>query len=452
MVFDTQRSPSRAPVGSARRAFLRTMANGIAAAALGGKAVAAPPAAGRNLATGETDPRLVAYDEMMTNFMNRYQPPGAALAVSKDGRLVYARGFGVADVERKELVQPLSLFRIASLSKPLTSTAVMQLVQQGRLRLDDRVFAILKMPPFLERGTRLDERIHGITVRNCLQHTAGWDRDKGFDPMSAAAAEQISRAMGRHLPIRPVDIIRYTMGRRLDWSPGTHYAYSNFGYCVLGRVIEAASAMRYQAYVKTHVLRPLAISRMRLGRNLLMDRASGEVKYYDSKRRTGNAISGPNIGRPVPLPYGVECIETMDANGGWIAAPIMLVRFADAYNGIGTSRLLNETSIRAMLARPPGAPGMDNGSPAQSYYACGWLVRPVDERQGKYVKWHVGALAGSSTLLVARDDGINWAVFFNGDVDRAGKAFADSIDGLMHQTADRIKQWPEGDLYRKVSL
>jgi N-acyl-D-amino-acid deacylase len=72
------------------------------------------------------------------------------------------------------------------------------------------------------------------------------------------------------------------MGRSLDWNPGTKYAYSNFGYCVLARVIEAVSGMSYHDYVAGHVLQTLGITRMRLGKNLLRDRAPGEVKYYDA--------------------------------------------------------------------------------------------------------------------------------------------------------------------------
>jgi CubicO group peptidase (beta-lactamase class C family) len=122
-----------------RRAFI-TLLGGAAVAAWGSNRAAA--AAGDNPlpAVADTDPRLAAYDDLMNEFMRMHQPPGAALAVSRDGRLVYARGFGLADLERKEPVHPLSLFRIASISKPFSATAVMQLVQQGRLRLDDRVF------------------------------------------------------------------------------------------------------------------------------------------------------------------------------------------------------------------------------------------------------------------------------------------------------------------------
>jgi len=223
-------------------------------------------------------------------------------------------------------------------------------------------------------------------------------------------------------------------------------AYVNFGYCVLGRVIEAVARKPYHEFVAETVLAPLGIRGMRLGRNLLKDRAPDEVRYYDSNRRTGRAISGPEIGKQVPLPYGVECIETMDANGGWIASAADLLRFAVALDDPAKCRILNQQSILAMLAPPPRPVGHTAaGKPKAVYYGCGWQVRPAP--RGEYTKWHTGGLAGSSTLLVCRADGIDWAVLFNCDADRQGKAFADLIDPLLHKPADEIKDWPDGDLF-----
>ena len=146
--------------------------------------------------------------------MRKHKPPGAALAVTYHGRLVYARGFGHADLEKQQTVEPDALFRIASVSKPFTATAVMRLIEQGKLRFDDRVFPILKLEPHLERGTHVDPRLHEIRVHHCLQHTAGWDRDESFDPISAETAEAVAKAMKVPLPIHPKQIIRYTMGKR----------------------------------------------------------------------------------------------------------------------------------------------------------------------------------------------------------------------------------------------
>ena len=217
---------------------------------------------------------------------------------------------------------------------------------------------------------------------------------------------------------------------------------------MLGRVIEAVSGKPYHEFVRQRILAPLGIHDMRLGKNLFRDRAPGEVKDYDSRRRTGRAISGPKIGEKAPLPYGVECIETMDANGGWIASAVDLVRFAAALDDPKRCPILSEHSIRTMLAPPPGVVGHGpKGRPKPTYYACGWEVRPAVRQPGKYTKWHTGLLAGSSTLLVCRDDGIDWAVLFNCDAGKDGKEFAGLIDPLLHKPASGIKDWPEVDLF-----
>jgi N-acyl-D-amino-acid deacylase len=398
--------------------------------------------------TGVAHPKLAAYDDLMTRFLRDHQLPGAALAVSYHGRLVYARGFGHANVEKQEPVHPASLFRIASVSKPFTATAVLHLIEKGRLKLDDKVFEILKVEPHLEPGAKLDPRVHRIEIQHCLRHTAGWDRDKSWDPMSAEAAEEVARALKAPLPIVPRQIVRYAMGKPLDFAPGTAYAYSNFGYCVLGRIIQAVTKKTYEEYVTNQILSPLGITKMRLGKNLLKDRAPNEVKYYDGGKRTGRAISGPNIGKQVPLPYGVECIETMDANGGWVASAVDLVRFADSFDDPKKCPVLSEESILTMFAPPPGRVGhRPNGRPKPTYYGCGWDVRP--EPRVKFTKWHGGGLAGSNSFLIGRGDGINWAVLFNSDTDAKGKDVVPLIDEPLHKTADGIKDWPEVDLFSK---
>jgi len=399
-------------------------------------------------ATGQADPRLAAYDELMQQFLTEQKPPGAALAVAKNGKLVYARGFGWADREQRTLVEPTSLFRIASISKPICAAAIFKLIESQKLKLDDRVLDILRLPPDQPAGTQRDERWAKITVRHCLQHTAGWDRGKSFDPMSAATARTVSQKLNVPLPVKPEHILRYMLGQPLDFEPGTRHAYSNFGYCVLGRVIETLSGHAYAKFVAEQVLAPLGIRRMRLAKNLLADRAPGEVKYYDGRERTGPAISGPHIGEMVPLPYGGESLESMDANGGWLASAVDLVRFGTAFDDVTKCPILSEQRVREMFAPPPGDIGhQPDGRPKDVYYACGWQVRPVDPVKGRWTKWHLGLLGGSSTLLVARGDGLVWSALFNSDGPRDGKPFATTIDPLLHRPANQIKEWPPHDLF-----
>ena len=129
-----------------------------------------------------------------------------------------------------------SLFRIASVSKPITAVAILQLVERGKLKLSDKIVDVLKMEPHLEEGAKLDERWKDVTIEHCLLHTGGWNRDKSYDPMFQAP--RMAKSLEVELPIEPAHVIRYMLGQPLDFDPGAQYAYSNFGYCLLGRVIE----------------------------------------------------------------------------------------------------------------------------------------------------------------------------------------------------------------------
>ena len=244
--------------------------------------------------SGKANPNLASFDRVMEKVIREHHVPGAALAVAHNGRIVYARGYGYADRDKKEAVEPNSLFRIASISKPFTAAAVLQLVQSGKLHLNDKVFHVLelKVPVPDDLSVKFDERWKSVTILDLLQHRGGWDRDKSIDPMFRSP--DICQEMKVKPPADPEAIIHYMLRRPLDFDPGERYAYSNFGYCLLGRVIEKVSEKRYEEYVKEKVLAPLGIERMRLGKTLPNERAKGEVKYYDGVR---TAIMGPNIGK-----------------------------------------------------------------------------------------------------------------------------------------------------------
>ena len=399
---------------------------------------AAPPT------TGEHDRRLEPFDNLMTSFVEKHELPGAALAVTRHGKLVYARGFGHADVEAKEPVHPAALFRIASISKPFTSVAVLQLAERGKFQITDRILQHIPFEPHLQLGAKPDPRWQKITIRQLLHHTAGWDRDQSYDPIGIPW--KIAKAMRKSPPVSPVEIVHYMMGQPLDFDPGMRYAYSNLGYLVLGRLIEAVTKQRYEAHVQKSVLAPLGIGRMKLGRALAENRAKGEVKYYDSKHRTGPSLYPPKLGEPVPLQYGGENFEGFEAHGGWIASAPDLVRFASAFDQPARCPILSEPSIETMFERPPGRAGHDaDGKPLDAFYACGWDVRPFG-KNGRNT-WHNGSIAGTSTLLVRRFDGLNWAVLFNTDANSKGKAPADLIDSPLHKAADAVKSWPDVDLF-----
>ena len=353
------------PLAPTRRAFL---ASGLALPLAG---------LGRMLPAAD-GPALAPFDDLFAKFLKDNAVPGAAVAITRSGKLVLARGFGLANVAANQPVRPAALFRIASISKPFTAVAVMQLVERDKVKLDQPVRHYFHLKPFLAAKTKMDERWDKITVRHCLQHTGGWDRDRkgGFDPIGIPG--RITRAMKLPGAPTPDDIVRYMMGKPLDFDPGTKYVYSNLGYLVLGRIIEAVTGQRYELWMKEHVLAPVGIHEMQLGRGLLRHRAKGEVHYYDSRKRTGPCLYPPRVGEQVPLPDGANNIEGYEAHGGWIASAVDLVRFAHAFDAGAKSPLLSAASIREMWARPAGAAGFNaKNKPRAVYYGCGWNVRPV---------------------------------------------------------------------------
>ena len=334
--------------------------------------------------TGRPVPELAGYDAFFPDFLDRHGLPGAAVAVAKDGRLVYARGFGEADADAGVLVEPTSRFRIASISKPITGVVAMALAEDGRLDLEAPAFALLDGLPAPDGQTE-DARLADVTVRDLLLHTGGWDRDgTGYDPMFDNA--RIAAEMGVTGPASVETIIRYMRGRPLDFTPGARYAYSNFGYAVLGRVLERVAGEPYEQLVQG-VLADAGIAGMEIGASRLSGRLPGEVRYYP----TGQTAPSVFDGSRVPWPYGGFYLESMDAHGGWVASAPDLLRLTTALDGLpNRPDLLSAASMAEMTGRP----GVSTWTGTPYWYGLGWSVNT----SGHW--WHLGSLPGSESLVV----------------------------------------------------
>lgn len=404
--------------------------------------------------TGRAVEGLQSYERVLGEILREWDIPGAAVAVTRNGRLVYARGLGYADRQRQVAVQPESLFRIASLSKPITAVSVLKLVEQKRLGIDDSVFELLSRAGTIPADAPRDPRWCGITVRHLLQHSGGFDRDVSGDPMFKL--RQIADALaglspsgppeGERAPlvdqdVPPADtgmILRYMLGQPLDFDPGTRYAYSNFGYSVLGRVIEAVTGKSYEEYVRGEVLAPMGIHGMRLGRSSDGQRAAGEVQYYGHQSVT----AGGAADSATPLRSdGWFYLEPLDAHGGWIASAVDLARFLAHCDGRPCPPdLLDAQTLALMTARPAFSP-----DDAPSWYGLGWSVRPAGSDQNW---WHMGSMPGTASLMVRAHNGLSWAVLLNRrDSGRGG--LNGTVDRRMWEAAAEVERWPEGDLFEK---
>jgi CubicO group peptidase (beta-lactamase class C family) len=383
--------------------------------------------------TGHDVPELRSFDTTIERYMRTRSIRAGALAVTRNGQLVLAKGYSFDDTPDAR-VDPTSIFRIASLSKPITSAVVFRLVQEGNLDLAAPVTAMVPITPL--PGLTRDPRFSEVTILRLLQHLGGWDRDRTFDPMFYD--RPIQAALQTSLPIRQEHIVTFMAGQRIDYPPGSTHVYSNFGYLLLGRVIEAVTRMPYAAATKAAVLTPLRIGRMRPGRTLENGRATGEVRY-------DSMYSGPTVmddsGRQVPSPYGGFNLENMDAHGGWLASAIDLARFAVTFDDPDRDGVLTRQSVERIFAPPPT--GIQGGA----YYGCGWAVRPVSNSTRN--TWHNGSLPGTTSLMVRRWDGLNWAVLFgqrDSPDDPQSRTYFD-IDGQLHVAADAVSRWPSHDFF-----
>ncbi|MEZ4687711.1 MAG: serine hydrolase domain-containing protein [Bacteroidia bacterium] len=283
-------------------------------------------------------PSMSHCDQAMTQFMSNYDIPSATFAMAKDGKLVYMRAFGHADTAQTEPTQPYHMFRIASLSKPITSIAIMKLIEDGEMGLAEKVFGpvgIMKNNSYFNNANITDSRIENITIQHLLEHSAGWDRDvdclpfpnppyawdiNHCDPIGFPL--HVTQALGESNPVSRRALIRFMLEKGLDFAPGTKYKYSNMGYLLLGLVIEEKTGMSYEAYVKQHVLDPIGACDMHIGKKLACRREARREYVgngYTACRNTAVLV------KTCPE-YGGWSLEAMDAHGGWIATARDLVR------------------------------------------------------------------------------------------------------------------------------
>lgn len=383
--------------------------------------------------TGELGAALEPLNTLVLDLLAKEQIPGATLAVLDKGQLVYERGFGWADPDSGQVMSPDALMRIASISKPLTAAAILGLARQGRLSLDDPLCLWLERHPAgwdLAAAKELDPRWADIQLRHLLQHTAGFDREMSEDTMFAIV--KITAALGVRRRLKINDVIQYQLTQPLDFDPGSRFSYSNVGYCLLGRVLEAVTQQSYADCMRELVLKPCGMQSTRPGKTLLADRVPGEVRYLTRSREKVPLVFDSAVGETrkdpdlVEKPYGQWDLELMDAHGGWLSTSGDLLRFM---------RVAMTEADRQTVATvsPKLLPEPDS---RDAWYGAGWQVRRSGHGGGMNF-WHTGRLTGTSALLVRRWDDRAWAVLFNTDTGSSGKACAELVDPLLHGAVTR---------------
>jgi CubicO group peptidase (beta-lactamase class C family) len=384
-----------------RRLLVRNLAGVLAAGALPRTLTFAQQEQSGSQLRGRENGEL---GRLVAGFKRQYGVPGFSVAISRNGQFVYDRGFGIAD--RKDAVQvtPANLFRIADLSKPITAVAIFTLVEKGQLHLNDKVFGASGV-----LGTKYGEStgkqyVSDITVDHLLTHTAGgWPADS-TDPMF------------QHNSWNQAKLISWTLENlALTYPPGQHWAYSNFGYCVLGRVIEQGSGQPYADYVQANVLAPCGINGMSVAENSMKHRANEEVVYY---------------GQYGEDPYKAN-VTRMDSDAGWMATPSNLVQFLDHLGSPNMPSLLKLETLRMMFTPCPVYP-----QTSIAKYARGWMV----QNDGAGSRWHSGSLPGSTTVMVQTASGMCWTALANTRTQPHDEIDA-AMNNLIWQMVRSIPSW-----------
>ncbi len=325
-------------------------------------------------ATGGHVPSLTAFDDAMAGFMQTNGVRVGALAILNDGKLEFSRAYTWAE-PGYSITQPGSLFRLASCSKAFTCAAITNLYNANKVAKTTAVFPLLGITAAALASQTPSPWINQITVQELVDHAGGWnDTVSGFDPV--LRLRDIARAFALPRPPTKFEVAQYMYGEPLQFEPGTQdfntdgQNYSNFGYLLLGLVVEAVTGMPYVDYVRQTVLAPLGLQNVYLARMLAGPVENAEV-YYDD----------PNIGPTVfdwasnallPNAYGGEgCLtETMDSGGGLMSTAEALATFVHSY------------AVWGLNGRAPNS-----------------------ARQG--------SLDGTTSWAESRGDSVDWALVFN---------------------------------------
>lgn len=312
---------------------------------------------------------LATMDERVRAEMAENNIPGVIIGVASRGRLVHLQSYGMANVELRVPVSDSTVFEIGSISKQFVTAAVMLLVEDGRLSLDD---------PIQDHLTDLPSEWLGVTVRHLLTHTSG-----------IPDYEEIQTYEAYRFRFTPEQIIREAHSRPMDFEPGTGWYYSNTGYFLLSLIVERIEGHPFGKVLQSRIFEPLGMTQTRMAdpEDIIPHRASG---YWVD--RMGVELMNRDATQPS---------STLGA-GGLLSSVHDMAKWDEA---LYDDRLLSAESKTAMWTPTVLPNGDDTG------YAFGW---GVGEYRGHRIVGHNGQVAGFvATFMRLPDDEAAIIVFAN---------------------------------------
>lgn len=307
-----------------------------------------------------TADQLAELDGRIRADMETYNIPGVVIGVASRGRLVYWKGYGMANVELRVPATDSTVFEIGSISKEFVSAAVMLLVEEGRLGLDEPIHNYL---------ANLPSEWLGVTVRQLLTHTSG-----------IPDYEEIQTYEAYRFRFTPEEIIRVAHSRPMDFEPGTGYYYSNTGYFLLSLMVERIEGLPLGQLLQARIFEPLEMTQTRMAdpEDIIPHRAAGY--YVDG---TGKLVNRD----------ATQTSSTLGA-GGIVSTVHDMVKWDEALYG---TELLSADSKEVMWT-PVTLPSGRNTN-----YGFGWRT---GEYEGRWTVGHNGMVAGfvASFLRVPEEE------------------------------------------------
>lgn len=284
--------------------------------------------------------------------MQRQHIPGLSLLVVRGGKIVRAQGFGLSNVELQVPVKPETIFQSGSVGKQFTATAVMMLVEEGKVGLDDKLTKYFPNAP---------DQWKEVTIRELLSHTAGFgDYPKDFNFRKDWTEDELLK-MGEGIP--------------LAYVPGTKWEYSNLGYLTLGILIHRVTGEFYGDFLQQRIFQPLGMSSTRIisEADIVPNRAAG---YRLVKSELKNQ-------------EWVAPMVNTTADGSLYFSILDLAKWDAA---LYTGKLLNRSSLDLMWTPVK----LKSGQPNKGNYGFGWFI---DERGGHRCIHHDGSWQGFETAI-----------------------------------------------------
>ena len=307
--------------------------------------------------------------------MQREHIPGLSLLVSRDGKPVRAQGYGLANVELQVPVKPETIFQSGSVGKQFTATAVMMLVEEGRIKLDDPVTNYLKDAPAAWQQ---------VTIRELLSHTAGFtDYPKKFDFRKDYTETQL---------------LKIVEGIPLAYPPGTKWDYANLGYLTLGIVIHEVTGKFYSDFLQERIFQPLGMTTTRIisEADIVPNRSAG-YRLVKGELKNQEWVS-PTL--------------NTTADGALYFSILDLAKWDAA---LYTEKLLKRSSLDEMWT----VTKLKNGQPNPDHYGFGWEIETKD---GHRVIGHNGSWQGFETHISRYvDDKLTVVVLANLESAEPGK-------------------------------